>query len=355
MDKQRSEIEVVPGWFLDQKQHRFIARHKGVNRLRCAVLLKFLETEARFPGSYDEVCAHRLQELCSVLKISSEELGAYDPQNGTSIRHRAAIRSFLGFRSSTTSDYNVIQTWLTTDVIETPDQERILHGHIKTWCLANKVELPASTKQERIINGSVTAFERVLFANIFRKLPTACCDAIDAMFSSSNETMAIFSVLKSDAGKPSLESIFTELSKLSDIDALALPEDLFAEIPKKTVQSYRLRAASESSRDMRRHPEPVRYALAAAFISELSSNQLANQEISILALHLLQTCLVYVNTLMIQQVLEDKKWSGHMNKHDYRALTLLIYQHVMPYGAFDLDMSKRLLPDPIPDGLKLAA
>ncbi len=54
-------------------------------------------------------------------------------------------------------------------------------------------------------------------------------------------------------------------------------------------------------------------------------------------------------------LLADQKWSGRMNKHDYRALTPLIYNHVTPYGAFDLDMSKRLLPDPIPDGLKLAA
>ncbi len=34
--------------------------------------------------------------------------------------------------------------------------------------------------------------------------------------------------------------------------------------------------------------------------SELASNPFASQEISILALHLLQVCLVYVNTLMIQ-------------------------------------------------------
>ncbi len=104
-------------WFLDQEQHRFIARYNGANRLRCAILLKFLETEARFPQSYDEICEHRLQELCSVLNINSEELGTYDPQNGTSIRHRAAIRSFLGFRPPTTPDYAVLQKWLTDDVI----------------------------------------------------------------------------------------------------------------------------------------------------------------------------------------------------------------------------------------------
>ena len=87
--------------------------------------------------------------------------------------------------------------------------------------------------------------------------------------------------------------------------------------------------------------------------SELSSNQLANQEISILALHLLQVCLVYVNTLMIQDVLNEEKWIKQMQKEDFRALTPLIYQHVTPYGAFDLDMKKRIFSDS--SDLKIAA
>jgi len=87
--------------------------------------------------------------------------------------------------------------------------------------------------------------------------------------------------------------------------------------------------------------------------SELASNQFANQETSILALHLLQVCLVYVNTLMIQQVLDEEKWLVQMQDDDFRALTPLIYQHVTPYGSFDLDMKKRIFDDP--RAIKIAA
>ena len=87
--------------------------------------------------------------------------------------------------------------------------------------------------------------------------------------------------------------------------------------------------------------------------SELSSNQLVNQEISILALHLLQVCLVYINTLMIQDVLSEENWIKQMQDEDFRALTPLIYQHVTPYGSFDLDMKKRIFDDP--EHLKIAA
>lgn len=85
---------------------------------------------------------------------------------------------------------------------------------------------------------------------------------------------------------------------------------------------------------------------------EVASNRLEDQELSVLSLHLLQLCLVYVNTLMIQRVLAEKPWRNRMGAADLRALSPLIYSHVNPYGRFDLDMSKRL---PIEADLALAA
>lgn len=75
---------------------------------------------------------------------------------------------------------------------------------------------------------------------------------------------------------------------------------------------------------------------------EISSNRLEDQEISVLSLHLLQNCLVYVNTLMLQTVLSDERWRSRMTAEDWRALNPLIYHHVNPYGVFRLDMSRRL-------------
>ncbi|TDE84646.1 Tn3 family transposase [Deinococcus sp. S9] len=75
---------------------------------------------------------------------------------------------------------------------------------------------------------------------------------------------------------------------------------------------------------------------------EISTNRLEDQEVSMLCLHLVQNCLVYVNTLMLQRVLEDEQWRERMTPEDWRGLTPLIYQHVNPYGIFRLDMTTRL-------------
>lgn len=75
---------------------------------------------------------------------------------------------------------------------------------------------------------------------------------------------------------------------------------------------------------------------------EIASNNRADQEIALLSLHLLQMCVVYVNTLMIQQVLGNPQWQQLLQAEDMRGLTPLIYAHINPYGTFQLDLSKRL-------------
>jgi len=75
---------------------------------------------------------------------------------------------------------------------------------------------------------------------------------------------------------------------------------------------------------------------------EISTNRLEDQEIAVLSLHLLQACLVYINTLLIQQVLAEPAWLNKMEPADFRGLSPLIYNHVNPYGTFELDMDLRL-------------
>ena len=75
---------------------------------------------------------------------------------------------------------------------------------------------------------------------------------------------------------------------------------------------------------------------------ELASNKLEDQEIAMLALHLLQVSPVYINTLMIQQVLAEPAWQGRLVAADLRALTPLLWAHVNPYGTFALNMNERL-------------
>jgi TnpA family transposase len=75
---------------------------------------------------------------------------------------------------------------------------------------------------------------------------------------------------------------------------------------------------------------------------DIATNRHEDQEVTMLALHLLQNALVYINTLMLQRVLSEAAWATRLTVEDLRALTPLIYAHVSPYGHFLLDMLTRL-------------
>ncbi|NDI36290.1 Tn3 family transposase [Chengkuizengella sediminis] len=78
--------------------------------------------------------------------------------------------------------------------------------------------------------------------------------------------------------------------------------------------------------------------------SEIRSNSIEDQEVSAFSLQLLQNCLVYMNTLMVQEVLYDNNqyWLKKMTPEDFRGLTPLFYNHVNPYGTFKLNMDQRI-------------
>ncbi|GAA2656716.1 hypothetical protein GCM10009864_23430 [Streptomyces lunalinharesii] len=61
-----------------------------------------------------------------------------------------------------------------------------------------------------------------------------------------------------------------------------------------------------------------------------------------LALHLLQSALVHVNTLLMQEVLADPRWADKLTDADRRALSPLLWTHVNSSGRFELDMNSRL-------------
>jgi TnpA family transposase len=75
---------------------------------------------------------------------------------------------------------------------------------------------------------------------------------------------------------------------------------------------------------------------------ELSTNRQEDQEIGLLCLHLLQSSLVFINTLMIQRIFQEPGWAERMTERDLAALSPLQTQHINKYGRFEVDLAKRI-------------
>ncbi|MEV4498517.1 Tn3 family transposase [Micromonospora arborensis] len=76
--------------------------------------------------------------------------------------------------------------------------------------------------------------------------------------------------------------------------------------------------------------------------AELPGADREAQEISMLALHLLQSALVLVNTRMVDRVLAEPEWAARLTEHDLRGLTPLFWSNVALHGTFQLDLDQRI-------------
>jgi TnpA family transposase len=74
----------------------------------------------------------------------------------------------------------------------------------------------------------------------------------------------------------------------------------------------------------------------------MHSNKPGELELAMLCLHLLQVSMVYINTLMLQQVIQESDWLSKMQLEDKRAVTPLLHEHINPYGIFLLNLDERL-------------
>ena len=75
---------------------------------------------------------------------------------------------------------------------------------------------------------------------------------------------------------------------------------------------------------------------------DLATNRRDEQELSVLCLRVLQAALVYVNTLMVQDVLAEPEWADAAHRRRPARSHPAVLDPRLPYGEVKLDMTSRL-------------
>ncbi|MEV6081023.1 Tn3 family transposase [Streptomyces sp. NPDC052069] len=94
------------------------------------------------------------------------------------------------------------------------------------------------------------------------------------------------------------------------------------------------------SRSMMESSNGANRVIAYGKGEETASNRRDEQEIFVLCLRILQSALVYANTLMLQDILGELEWAELLTPADRRGLTPLFRSHVRPYGEVNPDMAR---------------
>ena len=276
-------------WDLDELIEHFtflpnemqeVGKKTGENRLGFAVLFKFFQYEARFPTSKSEVPEAVVEYIARGVGARMEMFSQYDWDGRAMTYHRAQIKEFFGFRENTAQDGEDVAGWLCKGILLSNHNIEHLTKAAYQRFRDLKIVPPTPGRVGRLINAAISQFEDQLFQTTLEKLPAESLPKMDSLVGSAenfdeggetqsetepDETNMTFQDLKAAPGKPGVESALDLVCRLRAIRNLGLPDNLLNGVPLKILYKYRLRAATEDIRELRRHPESIRYTLLAAF------------------------------------------------------------------------------------------
>ena len=295
MPQEHDGEDLIVDWTLLPGEETLVGSKRGPARLGFAVLLKFFQRAGRFPQRPQDVPPRAVAHLAAQVGIPPAQWSAYD-WDGRAIKyHRAEIRTLLGFREATLADSEALGTWLDDQVLPTSVRLNAVLAAAYERLRDLRIEPPTRDRLDRLVRSALHAFEHRVCTDVWQRLSPSTRTAIETLLApelreppdtdgdevSTAGGRALLHELRADAGRATLENLFREIAKLERIRAVALPPDLFATLAPKVVQAYRDRAAVEAPYELRRHPEPLRLTLLAAFC-HLRSRELTDTLVDLL-------------------------------------------------------------------------
>lgn len=259
--------ELEEKWSLTPEETDLVYGKSGINQLGFAILLRFFCLEGKFPESIMDIPKQAIDYLTQLLKAKASSLSTYNFKGRSSKRHRAEIRAFTGFKKATLNDGRLAQTWILENILTGEQSEQFLLEALQSWFRERHIEPPTLERQKRLLKAALRHYESRFFHSISKKLSIECKHNLDAFLFSAPENFekVTFNALKEDCGSVGTDSFLFEIEKLKRIESLRLPSHLFDKFSSKFLTPYRNRVTTESIREIRRHPEAIRYTLVALF------------------------------------------------------------------------------------------
>ena len=186
----------------------------------------------------------------------------------------ADIRSYCKVREATVEDADHLTAWLSDHAVWQTRSTEQLTDILELECRWRGIKPPSLDRIDRMIRAAVAAYEERLFTRIVARLSSPTRVGLGALVqpvaddsTTADEAAARASInlLRADPGRPCVNSLLEETRKLQMIRDLKLPPDLFEGVPSHEMELYRRRVSVEAPYELRRHPDPMRRTLLAAF------------------------------------------------------------------------------------------
>ncbi|MEU7581415.1 Tn3 family transposase [Streptomyces sp. NPDC041068] len=240
------------------------------------------------------------------------------------------MRAAYGFHECTTQDQAGLAEWPAAELCPVELSRERLAEAVVARCRKKSIEPPAPAKVARVVGSAVSTFE------------SRFCGTTMGRLSAITRTMLDELVAEDDRGDGTAsvgggQTFFNRANLRAAL--VRLVNATF------TARDERWRGAGSSCASDSKKFGSWSTNLMDLFYGkdgDLTGDDKESQEVSMLALHLVRSSLVHVNTLLLQEILAEPKWAEKLTDVDRRALSPLFWTHVNPCGRFELDMGNRL-------------
>lgn len=275
MTQRFTRKELEESWTLGPDEYAPLSGKRGTTRLGFAIMLRFFAQYGRFPAP-EEINEDAVEYVAFQVDVPAAEYLTYEHRGRSAEYHRAQIREAFGFRQAAVEDAEELAEWLLEKVAPRDYDVECLMEAAYARLRIMKVEPPTSGRVERVVRSALKSYDERSCQTTVGRLSDSTIAEMEALLSepdtvedgaggyAEGREEPTLARLRSDPSRAGVEGARAELSKLSRLRGLGLPEDLFQDVAPRIVRAYRRRAASESSSSLRAHSPAVRYTLLAA-------------------------------------------------------------------------------------------
>lgn len=261
-----TQDELVACFSLSNSEKRLLEKRSAPGRIGCAVLLKFLQNEGRFPVGAGEVPKIVVCHLANQIALSTEDFKLFSWNGGEYQNQKRIIRDFCGYSQWHRQYSRELLDWLEGII----NPEKLNPEHLKQDALSYlrsiKIEPPSEATLERLIRSALNLWEQRCFQQISAQLSRKTKRLLDDYLEDQTEVGASLKEIKSEVGNISNDSIAAEIAKLTQIREFSISPAIFNGFSWKFLNSYKDRILTEPLREIKRHPDHIRYALFAIFL-----------------------------------------------------------------------------------------